>query len=362
MLASGCQSLRGEGVIRLLYVESQVAEADNEVEARAELASRPIPDGLVLLGEKKIGEERTTIGAIAETTELAYSQIKQSLGEGWRVGAERILSRPGKTVFNVIASDEDAALEKVRSVSREDFFARFRTSIGGIETEHCLVELGSPRLTNRGSSGLFGLGKSDRRYEVEVTRVAALEADCYARSKMMRSVGAELTSLIRLQQCMRRDNLDPNSDFRAAREQLAVEGPRAALGLAMLIETCVQDRAAGTVWAVAAARHAAPSRRLREAVSGAVSASATCRAESGANYLEAELVGTGGQTIGWSDATHGRLRGEGNEVLAAMPEDMEADAEPPGRIIKACASCNDPVSFKLDGELLCARHYHERQK
>jgi hypothetical protein len=347
-------------MLRLVYVETLVTEADSVEEAHKIAASRGIPAGLSLLSEQTIADPPESVGAIADTLEEARAELHRKLPPGAQILSERVISTPERRTISVEAPDEWSAKDYAKKEMGGFSPVSIRESPGGYTTHRSLLDVTATRLLSTGKKGFLGIGKAPRQYEVELIGKGCVEISYSIKPKLIRKVGVRIESAEKLQFCMRRDNLNPHEDFDQSVRELKAESRIGSLALAKLIRECLNSRCSEITWALAAAREAEPTQELLEALRSALSAKQMDSYDGGQSSFTPELFGE--RKIGWTDGTFQRLKDIAIKSLEELLRSTTSGQEPDvvqGSVIIACAQCTEPASYKLDDELLCPKHHRQ---
>ena len=348
-------------MLRLIYRQVLTAEAPTQSEAeRAGMSLEPV-GGLEVLSEYTVADPRQTIAAIGGSLEEARAEVNRLSPAGAQIIGEKTLSDAATDTFVTHAPDEQTAISDARRRFGLPTSVSIQRAPDEQPTEVQLVEVESATIWKPGKKGFLGFGAEPAGYEVVLTRKACVERTYFLGWKFVRNVGVEVRSVEALQRCSLSDNLFPDQDFDKATIELRAEGAIGSLALAKLIDACRESRSAAILWPLQAAREAEPTAPLIEALEEVLRSDQKASHESGQNWCTPEMTGEG--FVGWSDTTFRQLRtlaGESLDLLRQRTAEKSGGDEKAGSVVIACARCNEPASFKWNGELVCWKHHDPR--
>jgi hypothetical protein len=136
-------------------------EAESLDEARCRIEEH-IPEGFCLISEKIISDGRPrTVKALADTTREAFEKALIQVPSDGNVLEKKEIVTPEQRSIVVDAFDEQKAISYARQQS--------------ISQSGNAIVVNSVKLVTAGRKGIFGLGKTPHKYEVEIFRQAAVE-------------------------------------------------------------------------------------------------------------------------------------------------------------------------------------------
>ena len=348
-------------MLRLVYRQVLTAEAPTQSEAERAGASLEPVVGLGVLSEYTVADPRQTIAAVGTTLEEARAEVHRMCPAGAQIIGEKKLSDAATDTFVTRAPDEESAVADAKRRFGLPASVSIRRAPDDQATDVPLIEIKSVTIWKPRKKGFLGFGVEPAGYEVVLTRKACVERTYFIGWRFVRNVGVELKSVEALQRCSLSDNLSPGQDFEKAIIELRAEGAVGSLALAKLVDACCESRSAAILWPLQAAREAEPTAPLIEALESVLQSDQKASHESGQNWCTPELTAAG--SVGWSDRTFRQLKTLASESLDLLGRQITENAggdAPAGSIMIACARCNEPASFKWDGEFLCVTHYHQR--
>jgi len=348
-------------MLRLIYRQVLTAEAPTQSEAeRAGMSLEPLA-GLEVLSEYSVADPRQTIAAIGGSFEEARAEMNRISPAGAQIIGEKKLSDAATDTFVIHATDEASAVAEARRIFGLPASVSVQRAPNEQPSEVPLIEVESATIWKPGKKGFLGFGAEPARYEVVLSRKACVERTYFQGWKFVRNVGVEVRSVEALQRCSRSDNLSPDRDFEKATAELRAEGAIGSLALAKLIDACRESRSAAILWPLQAAREAEPTAPLIEALETVLQSDQKVLHESGQNWCTPEVTGEG--SVGWSDTTFRQLRTLASESLDLLRQrtiEQAGGSAEAGSVVIACARCNEPASFKWNGELVCWKHHEPR--